>query len=289
MDIIREENKSSMVKSRGRRSHPTGNPERFLDDYVIGQSHAKRVLSVAVHNSLQADWAHAAKNQDVELAKVEHPDDRPNGLRPRTLLAQDAGPDKSTVPFTMADADEPLTGSPLCRRGCPGKKNIILKLLQFGRLQCRACPAAASSTSTRSDKEISRKSDKSPQSPATCRRGVQQALLKNHGRHRCLRAAQGGRKHPSRKFLQVEHPQHPVHSCAAPLPGLERGSSPTAGSKTFDRLRGQRSSPEEIARRASSSARSSREESAENSALIPKFVGSSARFWLRWKISTRPR
>src|SRR5690606_5829994 len=85
MDIIREENKSSMVKSR--EGVPTPQEIRqVLDDYVIGQSHAKRVLSVAVHNHYKR-LAHASKSNDVELAKSNILLIGPTGCG-KTLLAQ---------------------------------------------------------------------------------------------------------------------------------------------------------------------------------------------------------
>ncbi|MGI9479691.1 MAG: ClpX C4-type zinc finger protein, partial [Hyphomicrobiaceae bacterium] len=122
MDIIREENKSTLVKSRD--GVPT--PEEIkgvLDSYVIGQDHAKRVLSVAVHNHYKR-LNHAAKNSDVELAKSNILLVGPTGCG-KTLLAQTLARILD-VPFTMADA------TTLTEAGYVGEdvENIILKLLQ---------------------------------------------------------------------------------------------------------------------------------------------------------------
>ena len=122
MDIIREENKTSMVKSR--EGVPT--PQEILavlDDYVIGQAHAKRVLSVAVHNHYKR-LAHASKNNEVELAKSNILLIGPTGCG-KTLLAQTLAR-IIDVPFTMADA------TTLTEAGYVGEdvENIILKLLQ---------------------------------------------------------------------------------------------------------------------------------------------------------------
>ena len=122
MDIIREENKSSMVKSGEGIPTPLEILE-VLDDYVIGQDHAKRVLSVAVHNHYKR-LNHAAKNQDVELAKSNIMLIGPTGCG-KTLLAQTLARILD-VPFTMADA------TTLTEAGYVGEdvENIILKLLQ---------------------------------------------------------------------------------------------------------------------------------------------------------------
>jgi ATP-dependent Clp protease ATP-binding subunit ClpX len=122
MDIIREENKSSLVKSRDGVPSPQEINE-VLDDYVIGQAHAKRVLAVAVHNHYKR-LNHAAKNNDVELAKSNILLIGPTGCG-KTLLAQTLARILD-VPFTMADA------TTLTEAGYVGEdvENIILKLLQ---------------------------------------------------------------------------------------------------------------------------------------------------------------
>src|SRR5215468_10872166 len=122
MDIIREEHKTTLVKSKD--GVPTPRDIcNVLDDYVIGQDHAKRVLSVAVHNHYKR-LAHGAKSNDVELAKSNILLVGPTGCG-KTLLAQTLAR-IIDVPFTMADA------TTLTEAGYVGEdvENIILKLLQ---------------------------------------------------------------------------------------------------------------------------------------------------------------